>query len=102
MADTQFDEAKARAWTIEVEGELKQVDALLKQVAEECATQPYEDDTIMNSLHQTGEALNTAWSELGTQFTDMIGNMFNLVTTIATSVQKAVEKIGEFLSGRTN
>lgn len=102
MADTQFDEAKAQAWAIEVQGELDQVNALLRQVAEECATQPYEDDTIMNTLHQTGEALGNAWQELGTQFTDTISNMFSLISTIATSVAKAAESIANFVSGVKN
>ena len=32
------------------------VDELLKLVAEELKTQPYEDDTIMMGLKKTGEA----------------------------------------------
>lgn len=102
MADTQFDEAKAKAWATEVEGELEQVDALLKQVAEECATQPYEDDTIMNMLHQTGEALGTAWSELGKQFTDTISNMFSLISTIASFVAKAAEAVANWTGSVKN
>ena len=48
--DRYFDEAKAKAWVMEVENELAQVNGLLQKVAQECQTQPYEDDTIMVTL----------------------------------------------------
>ena len=102
MADTRFDEAKAKAWATEVEAELQQVEVLLKEVAEECATQPYEDDTIMNTLHQTGVALGTAWGELGKQFADTISNMFSLISTIASFVAKAAEAVASWAGSAKN
>ena len=47
----------AKQWQKNVEEEFKRVDELLKLVAEELKTQPYEDDTIMMGLKKTGEAL---------------------------------------------
>jgi len=102
MADIQFDEAKAKAWATEVEGELEQVEELLKKVAEECATQPYEDDTIMNTLHQTGEGLNTAWGELGKQFKSTISDMFSLISRIASFVKEAAEKVSKWAGSASN
>ena len=102
MADTRFEEAKAKAWATEVQGELDQVNVLLDQVAEECATQPYEDDTIMNTLHQTGVALGDAWKDLGTQFNKTIEGMFSLISTIASAVAKAAEKVSNFANSVKN
>ena len=102
MADVQFDEAKARAWGTEVESELEQVEVLLKQVAEECATQPYEDDTIMNELHKTGIALDNAWKELGKQFSETISGMYKAFDVISDFVNKTIERIANWTRSARN
>lgn len=102
MADIRFEEAKAKAWTVEVQGELEQVNGLLDQVAKECETQPYEDDTIMNSLHKTGVALGEAWKEVAVQFTETINNMFSIISDVAATVGKIVDSLSSYVSGWFN
>ena len=46
-AELSFKMESAKQWQKNVEEEFKRVDELLKLVAEELKTQPYEDDTIM-------------------------------------------------------
>ena len=97
MEDTRFEQAKAEAWTIEVEGELQAVEKLLARVAEECATQPYEDDTIMIMLHKSGEALGSAWKEIIGQFNSAVVGMRDMTTMLSSGVQKSADAIESYI-----
>lgn len=96
MTDTEFNQQLAQAWIIEVEGELESVDRLLQEVGEECAAQPYEDDTIMNTLVQTGKGLIEAWTTLNGIFKDVVSDTKSLINTFAKSVGNAINGIAEF------
>ena len=67
-AELSFKMESAKQWQKNVEEEFKRVDELLKLVAEELKTQPYEDDTIMMGLKKTGEALAEAFQTLSQNF----------------------------------
>ena len=99
MADVSFDEARAKSWTTEVEGELELVNQLLAEVAQECATQPYEDDTIMTGLVAGGQALGEAWNGVISIFKTGVEGFKTITNEIVNGVGKTLEGIGSFFSG---
>lgn len=101
MADTQFDEARARSWITEVQGELDDVNKLLQEVAIECETQPYEDDTIMNTLVSTGRSLGEAWGGVVSTFQEAVNGCLSILQSIVSGVGKTLEVIGSFMQGKS-
>ena len=99
MADISFDESAAKGWITEVEGELELVNRLLAEVAQECATQPYEDDTIMMGMVQSGKALGEAWGGVVSIFQTGVDGFKKITNEIIHGVGKTLEGIGNFLSG---
>ena len=94
-----FDEARAQSWKSEVEIVLQRVDALLRKVAEVCRLGSSEDDTILNTLHQTGEVLSEAWDVLTHMFLDIIANFANIIKGIANFVAEAAQHIADWANG---
>lgn len=99
--ELSFKVESAKQWQKDVEAEFQRVDALLKQVAEELKTQPYEDDTIMMGLKQTGEALAAAFETLSKNFmsavnglTDIVNEWSKTLTNILSAIAEAAQKIG--------
>ena len=74
-AELSFKMESAKQWQKNVEEEFKRVDELLKLVAEELKTQPYEDDTIMMGLKKTGEALAEAFQTLSQNFMNAVAGL---------------------------
>ena len=99
MADVSFDEARATSWTTEVEGELELVNRLLAEVAQECAEQPYEDDTIMNGMVTAGKALGEAWEGVVSIFSTGVEGFKTITNDIVNGVGRTMAGIGEFLAG---
>ena len=94
MADSRFfDEARAKAWTEEVQGELEQVKKVMKEVDEVCATSPAEDDTIMNAMAQTGKKLRSKWDEMDKYFNDVIKASFNIIKVFVEQQRRREEEI---------
>ncbi|MCD7819600.1 MAG: hypothetical protein LUH07_11205 [Lachnospiraceae bacterium] len=98
MADTQFEVAKAEAWKREVEAEFDEVKTLLDRVSEECQQKPYEDDTLLNALHNTGEKLEETWNELGNQFQKVTDALGEITEQWKKVIAEGIETISEYAS----
>lgn len=93
--ELSFKVESAKQWQKDVEQEFKRVDELLKQVAEELKTQPYEDDTIMIGLKKTGEALATAFETLNKNFMNAVNGLSGIVDEWNKTLSKILESIAE-------
>ena len=93
--ELSFKVERAKQWQKDVEQEFKRVDELLKQVAEELKTQPYEDDTIMMGLKKTGEALATAFETLNKNFMSAVNGLSDIVDEWSKTLSKILEAIAE-------
>ena len=100
--ELSFKVESAKQWQKDVAAEFERVNTLLGKVAEELKTQPYEDDTIMMGLKQTGEALASAFETLSKNFmsaveglTDIVAEWSKTLTNILSSIAEVVQKIGK-------
>lgn len=94
-AELSFKMESAKQWQKNVEEEFKRVDELLKLVAEELKTQPYEDDTIMMGLKKTGEALAEAFQTLSQNFMNAVAGLSDIMAEWSRTLTKILEAIAE-------
>ena len=94
-AELSFKMESAKQWQKNVEEEFKRVDELLKLVAEELNTQPYEDDTIMMGLKKTGEALAEAFQTLSQNFMNAVAGLSDIMAEWSRTLTKILEAIAE-------
>ena len=94
-AELSFRMESAKQWQKNVEEEFKRVDELLKLVAEELKTQPYEDDTIMMWLKKTGEALAEAFQTLTQNFMKAVDGLSDIMEEWSRTLTKILEAIAE-------
>lgn len=94
-AELSFKMESAKQWQKNVEEEFKRVDELLKLVAEELKTQPYEDDTIMMVLKKTGEALAEAFQTLSQNFMNAVAGLSDIMAEWSRTLTKILEAIAE-------
>ena len=92
-AELSFKMESAKQWQKNVEEEFKRVDELLKLVAEELKTQPYEDDTIMMGLKKTGEA--EAFQTLSQNFMNAVAGLSDIMAEWSRTLTKILEAIAE-------
>lgn len=97
-AELSFKVERAKQWKKNVEAEFKQVNELLKLVAEELKTQPYEDDTIMMGLKKTGEALEEAFNTLNKNFMKAVDGLDQIIMEWSQMLTKILESIAEAAS----
>ena len=90
-AELSFKMESAKQWQKNVEEEFKRVDELLKLVAEELKTQPYEDDTIMAEAFQT---LSLNFMNAGAGLSDIMAEWSRTLTKILEAIAEAARKIG--------
>ena len=102
MADVNtFDQARAEAWTTEVEAELAIVNSTLEEVAAECAESPYEDDAVFSAIMGAGRAFGEAWQGLAKQFSDTIENMHTITKSLVNAVSSIVDGVIGFVTGKS-
>ena len=89
-AELSFKMESAKQWQKNVEEEFKRVDELLKLVAEELKTQPYEDDTIMMGLKKTGEALAEAFQTLSQNFMNAVAGLSDIMAEWSRTLTKTI------------
>ena len=94
--DNQFNVEKAKNWKRDVEAEFNEVNVLLQQVATECESDPVEDDTIMQAIVKTGEAMQQTWTELGKQFQATINGLQKIADTWQKVISEGVDRVNEF------
>ena len=101
-AELSFKMESAKQWQKNVEEEFKRdrpLDgikiSLLKLVAEELKTQPYEDDTIMMGLKKTGEALAEAFQTLSQNFMNAVAGLSDIMAEWSRTLTKILEAIAE-------
>ena len=94
-AELSFKMESAKQWQKNVEEEFKRVDELLKLVAEELKTQPYEDDTIMMGLKKTGEARAEAFQTLSQNFMNAVAGLSDIMAEWSRTLTKILEAIAE-------
>ena len=94
--DNTFNHVAAENWKKEVDGEIVRVKDTLAQVAEVCATKPYEDDYIMNLMYQTGQGLIEAWNGLISAFQQAIESMLAISKEFYDWAKKIGDSIVEF------
>ena len=92
-AELSFKMESAKQWQKNVEEEFKR--ELLKLVAEELKTQPYEDDTIMMGLKKTGEALAEAFQTLSQNFMNAVAGLSDIMAEWSRTLTKILEAIAE-------
>ena len=100
MASRMLDEAKAKAWMIEVDDEVDAVDRLLEDVEKELETNPHEDDTILNLLREVGGGFGGAWKELIMNFRNTSETTKNIIARMSEGVNKTLEEISSFVQGK--
>ncbi len=100
MASRMLDEAKAKAWMIEVDDEVDAVDRLLEDVEKELETNPHEDDTILNLLREVGSGFGGAWKELIMNFRNTSETTKNIIARMSEGVTKTLEEISSFVQGK--
>lgn len=96
--DQNFNEAQAKIWKMKVENEFKEVNKILKAVEEECKTAPYEDDTILNAMHEVGVGIEGAWNELERQFDEVIQSFDKIIKLIRKIAEEGIEAIKGFIN----
>lgn len=90
-----FKMESAKQWQKNVEEEFKRVNELLKLVAEELQTQPFEDDTIMMGLKKTGEALAEAFETLNKNFMSAVAGLSDIMAEWSRTLTKILEAIAD-------
>ena len=96
-----FDQARAEAWTIEVDAELDIINKTLQEVAEECQESPYEDDTIFSTIMGVGRAFGEAWQGLTNQFVETVDGMHTIAKTMVDTVGNIIDGIASFVTGKS-
>ena len=100
MGSRMLDAAKAKSWMTEVDDEVAAVDRLLEDVAKELATNPHEDDTILQTLRQVGEGFGSAWKELIKSFRDTSERTSKIISIMTEGVGNTLEEIKSFVQGK--
>ena len=101
-AELSFKVAEAKHWKEDVTAEIEAVNLVLKNVATEVETEPYEDDTIMMGLKSAGEALKASFELLNSNFVKavsgidpIISNWNNMIQNLLQGLSETVSKVGQ-------
>ena len=89
---------QAETWKDNVEAELAEVAALLKEVSKECQTSPEEEDSLLRAIYQTGQTLETAWTALDGAFKEAINSLSGMLETLAIKIQEKIEELENYRS----
>lgn len=88
--DLSFDSAAARAWKTMVDSEITQVNQTLNEVGTICTDLP-SNDSIMQSIGQAGELMQSSWQELNNVFTQVCDITGEIITQVETGVETIKE-----------
>ena len=93
--ELSFKVEQAKQWKADVEHEVEETNKVLEQVAIEVQTQPYEDDTIMVGLKNTGEALASAFKALAGNFKITINALDPIVNTLQNTLKNLLSGLAD-------
>lgn len=96
MADVSIQEYEATQWISDVEREISEVKALLKEVAEINQSIPGDDDTIMQGIISACETLNNTWNNTVKTFNDAVGKVRSAIENTIKTGKKVVESAATF------
>lgn len=77
--DISFEEQQLQDLKSDIDSELIAVRGILRQVADECNSDPAEDDTVLVGIQKIGDDMRTAWNGLCDAFDKVshkIGDLF--------------------------
>lgn len=93
MKDLSIDEARAKQWMQDVDQEIEEVEALLKLVSQARSSIPGEDDTIMEGIISTCEALNDFWTQMCNGFKSASKSLTSVIENIGKAASNVVNDI---------
>ena len=98
--DISFEEQKLQDLKSDIDSELVAVRALLRQVAEECKSDPAEDDSVLGPIKNFGNEMHTKWSNLCDAFdkvSQRIGDLFSSYNKSASKQSEAAKDMDKSL-----
>ena len=88
-----IDEAKAKMWISDVEDEISQVKAILRDASNALIEVPGENDTIIQGLVRLGEIQQKAWDTITDKFEKAGEEVKRVIGIISNAISEAVDDV---------
>ncbi len=98
MRDLSIDEARAKVWMEDVNQEIEEVEALLKQINRAASAIPGEDDVIMQNIESTCNVLTDFWNQMCNGFKSANKSLASIIENIGKAATNVVDDINSVKS----